>query len=52
MTVQELKKELNKILKENPDAKDYEVRLISDSQVGYCTSIEVYHSNKEIIIGD
>lgn len=52
MTVKELKKELNRIIKENPEAKDYEVRVISLSQVGYCTSIEVYHSDKEIIIGD
>jgi hypothetical protein len=52
MTVKELKKELNKILKENPEAKDYEVRVISYSQVGYCTSIDVYPSRKEIIIGE
>ncbi len=52
MTVKELKKELNRIIKENPEAKDYEVRVISNSQVGYCTSIEVYHNDKEIIIGE
>jgi len=59
MTVKDLKKELNKILKENPEAKDYEVRVISYSQVDYCTSIDVYPSSidvypsrKEIIIGE
>ncbi len=52
MTVKELKKELNRIIKENPEAKDYEIRIISNSQVGYCTSIEVYHNDKEIIIGE
>lgn len=52
MTVKELKKELNRIIKENPEAKDYEIRIISNSQVGYCTSVEVYHNGKEIIIGE
>lgn len=52
MTVIELKKELNKILRENPEAKDYEVRIISLSQVGYCTDIEVNNHDKEIILGE
>ena len=52
MTVKELKKALDKIIKENPEAKDYGVRIIFLNQVGYCTSIEVYQGNKEIIIGD
>lgn len=52
MTVKELKKELNKILREHPEAKDYEVGLISLSQVGYCNDIEVYPPDKEVILGE
>ena len=51
MTVKELRKALNKIIKENPEAKDYEVRVISLSQVGYCEDIEVNTHDKEITIG-
>lgn len=50
MTVKELKKELNRILRENPDAGEYNVRLISLSQVGYCDNIEVDGNNREVIL--